>query len=454
MGPNRFGGAATGFVHPVIAIAVLIACVLILTVPRRRILAPLLGAAILVPMDQVLVIGGLHFQMIRVLILVGWIRVLMSGRGPADPTSPRPRWNPIDTALVICVVLGAIDIILLWQSTAAAQNQLGTVYMDLGLYFLLRALVQSEADILYGIRILAWISAFVAVVMIIEQVTRTNPYVYIWANASPDTSVMERDGKFRAMACFAHPLLAGTFGAICFPLFLALWHKDSKARRLSIIGMCSSVAIVWAANSSTPLLALVASILATFLWPIRRSMRILRWGIVITLISLHLSMKAPVWALIGRVDVTGSSSSYHRYQLVDQFIRHFSDWWLFGTKDNASWGWDMWDLANQYVAVGETSGLFPFIAFVAIIVYGFKMLGNACRRAAGRVSERFLWTLGIAMFANVVAFFGISYHDQTIAVWYLFLAMIPVASSRPRSVHDASTAVHKSRQLDTTPALV
>ena len=40
---------------------------------------------------------------------------------------------------------------------------------------------------------------------------------------------------------------------------------------------------------------------------------------------LHLVMNGPVWSLIARVDLTGSSSSYHRYYLLDNCIRHFSD---------------------------------------------------------------------------------------------------------------------------------
>jgi hypothetical protein len=145
-------------------------------------------------------------------------------------------------------------------------------------------------------------------------------------------------------------------------------------------------------------------------------------------------MKAPVWALIGRIDVTGSSSSYHRYQLVDQFIRRFADWWLLGTKSNGDWGWDMWDQANQYVAVGESGGLLAFICFVAIIVVGFRYVGKARRAALGnRTGELLVWSVGAALFANVVAFFGISYYDQTMVCWYLLLALIPgVAASLVR----------------------
>lgn len=420
MQPIRFGGVQFGFVHPLILIAVLIGAALILLLPRKQVMTPLLMTSILVPMDQVVVIAGFHFQMIRLLILVGWIRVLMNGGAGGR------RWTAIDRGIVAWAILTAIDISLLWQSTAAFQNQLGTLYTVFGVYFLLRALSQDQNALVTAIRSLAWTSAVVACVMIVEQATHRNPYAYIWATAPQGSSVMERDGKFRAMACFAHPLLAGSFGAICLPMFVWLWRASKKSRTLAWAGMASSTAIVLAANSSTPLLAYVGSLLALMLWPIRTRMRMLRWGMVIVLVALHLTMKAPVWALIARIDVTGSSSGYHRYQLVDQFIRHFGDWWMLGTTHNADWGWDMWDLANQYVAVGETSGLLPFIFFIAIIVCSFKMIGKARKQARDRATESFVWALGAAMFANVVAFFGISYYDQTMVVWYLLLAIIPV----------------------------
>jgi len=187
--------------------------------------------------------------------------------------------------------------------------------------------------------------------------------------------------------------------------------------------------ITVACNSSTPALGYAAGLVALCLWPARRWMRAVRWGIAITLVSLHLVMKAPVWHLISRIDITGSSSSWHRYMLVDQCIRHFGDWWLLGVKDTSAWGYDMWDTANQYVSTCDNSGLLPFLLLVAILIYGFKYLGKA-RRAAGRDRKKalFVWALGSALFANMISFFGISYFDQTMVAWYALLAMISAAT--------------------------
>jgi hypothetical protein len=230
------------------------------------------------------------------------------------------------------------------------------------------------------------------------------------------------------MAGFGHPILAGTFGAILMPLFIGLWLKDRKNLKIALTGLAASTVIVWASASSTPLLAYAGGLMALCMWPLRDWMRSIRWGIVATLVSLHVVMKAPVWQLIDRMDVVGGSSGYHRYQLVDQCIRHFTDWWLYGVKDTGAWGWDMWDTANQYVSVADSTGLIPLILFVAILVYGFKYVGAARKAWVGnRNMELYNWSLGAAMFANAVGFFGISYWDQTEVVWYAFLAIIATA---------------------------
>ena len=60
MPPSKFGAAGTSYVHPLIIAAILVAVVLMFVLPRKRVIIPFLAAALLIPMDQVLVIGGLQ----------------------------------------------------------------------------------------------------------------------------------------------------------------------------------------------------------------------------------------------------------------------------------------------------------------------------------------------------------------------------------------------------------
>ena len=161
----------------------------------------------------------------------------------------------------------------------------------------------------------------------------------------------------------------------------------------------------------------------------RRHMRAFRWGLLSVLVGLHLVMKAPVWALIARIDLTGSSSGYHRFMLVDGCIRHFSEWWLFGFKNYDQWGWDMWDLSNQYVAYAITGGL---VITGLIHRYYRSKLWTAWERRGGLSRETqnkngFCGASALALLSHVVAYFGIGYFDQMQFAWFALLAIISVA---------------------------
>jgi hypothetical protein len=428
MGPShlKFGGGVSETVlNPVVLLLVLIAGVLICVLPRGKVIVPFLIASILIPIDQVLLIGPAHFPMLRLLILAGFVRMTK------DKLSSKRKLlaggiNKIDIALILLTVITAINGILLFPESGSVVYQLGNVYTILGAYFVVRYMIRDEEDIVRTIQTLVWVVAFVAMIMSYEVATGHNPYAILGgAGASQYATLAIREGKIRAQGPFAHSILAGTFGAILVPLFVALWWKGKKYRKFTVIGIISATIMTVACNSSTPVLAYGAGVLALCMWPIRGWMRAIRWAIVITLVTLHLSMKAPVWNLINRIDISGGSSGWHRYMLVDQCIRHFGDWWLMGVKDTSVWGWDMWDTANQYVGTCDNSGIIPFILFITILVYGFKYLGRA-RKAARRDKKRalFIWALGSAFFANVVAYFGISYFDQTQVGWYALLAMV------------------------------
>src|SRR6185312_1866114 len=112
----------------------------------------------------------------------------------------------------------------------------------------------------------------------------------------------------------------------------------------------------------------------------------------------------------------------------DNTIRHFGDWWLLGFKDYDKWGFDMWDLSNQYVAYAVSGGLATLMLFIAIISRSFGGIGTARKLVAGnRKEEWFLWCLGAALFTHVVGYFGIGYFDQMQFAWFALLAVICVA---------------------------
>jgi hypothetical protein len=425
---NFGGGVADTVVNPFVLAVVLLAGVLICILPRRKVIIPFLAIGILVPINQILMVGGLHFQMLRVLALFGFARLAwtkFSGREEIFSGG----MNGIDKAVIVLTVFSAIDGMVLWTLWGEVVFQLGNLYTVFGVYFLLRYLIRDAEDVRHALQTLTYVVVFVAVIMTYEHFTGKNVYYAMLGGANVEmfSKAIDRADIFRARGCFAHPILAGTFGGFMAPLFIGWWMRDRKCRNYAALGALGATLISFSVGSSTALFAYLAGIGALCLWPMRGNMRLLRWGVVGVLVAGQLYMKSPVWHIISDVSLSDGSSSYHRYQLVNQCIRHFWDWVLIGTKDYASWGFDMWDLSNQYVATADTVGLIPLMALLAILVFGFKYLGRARRIAENegdKEQERFLWAIGASLFANLAAFFGISYFDQIIVPWYALLAII------------------------------
>jgi hypothetical protein len=368
------GGTNATTLSPIVLIAMLIAIVLILALPRKYVIVPVLLIAFLVPIGESVYAVGVHWLVLRIIILAGLARfVAMNITAKKSPFAGG--FNCVDKAFLICSVVQAIATPLLYMDSQALVNQFGVLIDFLGGYFLLRVLIQDEADAYRTLKCLALLSVVLGASMVREQVSLQN----IFGQIGLDRTVPEvREGKIRSQAVFQHSLTAGTFGATLLPLFVLLW-KNGKAKLMGTAGIIGCTIMTICSNSSTPLLAYVAGALGVILWPIREKMKTVRRGIVIGLLALQLVMKAPFWFMIAHIDLTGGSSGYHRAELIDQFIMHFTNWWLIGTKDAGTWAYDLWDQQNQYVSVGEGGGLLALVFFIALISRTYAKVGVARR---------------------------------------------------------------------------
>jgi hypothetical protein len=423
----RFGGGASETVlHPIVLAAMLIAIVLIFVLPRKHVIWPFLLTAFLIPLGQSILLGGLHFFVIRIIILTVAVRMLASWF-----TSPEgifgDRLGVFDIVFLVWAFCRALAGALVFSFNSGALVYQGGFLLDaIGGFFVLRYLICDEEDIYRTLRVFATISIIIGGCMLFERVQHLNVFGLL---GGVRTVPEVRNGSVRAEGPFQHELLAGTFAATLVPLFFLLW-RQGKSRILAALAVIAATVMVITSHSSTSVMAYAAGLLAVFAWPLRRRMQLVRWAFVLALISLHLVMKAPVWFLIARVDIVGGSSGYHRAMLVNDFIEHFHDWWLMGTTENARWGNTMWDLCNQYVAEGQLGGLATFLCFLALIYICFSRIGTARHAVEGdRQKEWYFWILGATLFSHVVGFFGISYFDQTRVSWFALLVMIVTATA-------------------------
>jgi len=420
----RFGGGANeAILHPLVAMWMLIAIVLILALPRQKAITPFLLAFFTVPLGQVVLVGNLHFPMLRILILVALARCLTSGKSSFERKFTGG-FTPIDCTVLCWTVSGLVIVSLQWMELQAFVKFAGDFVDTLGGYLAVRFLIPDRETIGRTVKVLAVICLIHAACMTNEHITRINAFGYL-GGTSLNTEV--RDGRVRAGGVLG-TIQSGTFGGVLLPLFVWLW-TDRKCRMIAALGTVGAATMVITSGSSTSIMALGAGVVGLGFWALRKRMRLLRRGMVLMLTGLHLLMNGPVWWLIARVDVTGGSSSYHRYLLIDTLIRHFADWWLLGTRENGTWGWEMWDTCNQFVDVAVKGGLLTLGIYIVILKRSFGAIGNARKKVDGdRKQEWFLWCLGATLFANVVAQFGINYMIQLQLLLFPLLACISVAT--------------------------
>lgn len=411
-----FGGGASETTVGAYALVALIAAIVgILALPRSYGIGALLLGAILIPQGNVIVVGGLHLQPAKVLSLVGMIRIGVGG----VPRVGGGILRRLDRVVIAWAVCRALAISLVWMQAGAVIRQMGLLWSVLGMYLCIRFLIRSHSDAAVAVKALALAMAVVAVGGILEQTIQRNVFGTILGGVQEIPSV--RNGRIRSQGPFGHAILGGSFAATSVPLFVWLWC--ARARMMAAIGVLAATAFCLTTASSTPILAYISGVVTMCLWPVRKIIPLLLRCLVLLAVVLHVVMKAPVWMLIARIDLTGGSSGYHRAKLIDMCIQHIGDWWLIGTRDAWSWGWDMWDLSNQYVAECEGGGIVTFVLFIAAIRITIRSLAVA--RSHAPVGRRAfgLWALSAAVTAHLVAFFGASYWDQSQFAWFVLLAV-------------------------------
>jgi hypothetical protein len=397
--------------------------------PRRFALVPLALITCYVTFGQQIVVAGLHFTMLRLLVLVGVFRVVVRGDTRGF------EWLKIDKILLAWVFSSVLAYTLLWGTTEAFINRLGLAYDSIGLYFIFRCLIRDFDDVRKLSKVFAFLLVPLAVSMCAEKMSGRNPF-YVLGGVPEYTAI--REGVLRCQGPFLHPILAGTFGAIWLPLSVGLWTQGKGYRFSAFLGIVSSTIITLLAGSSGPLGSYMAGWIGILVWPLRQKMRMVRWGIVAALVAVQASMDAPLWFIFAHVNIMSGSTGWHRSFLIDRTIANFFDWWLIGTKDTAAWGVWAGDITNQFILEGVRGGLVTMLLFIAIVVLAFSGLGVAMREVKdkSRRDHLLIWAIGSTVFAHIVSFFGVSYFDQNIVNWYLILGIIATVFTLHKHVSD------------------
>lgn len=401
-------------VHPVgLAVLLLLALALVFA-PRRYAAIPILLMAALIPSAQKVAIFTLDFTFLRILVIFGVLRIVARGEHRAV------RWQLMDKIFLAWVAVSFL-MPLLRVGPRVLVFECGVAYDALGLYFIFRSVFRSWPDLFAFARACALVAVPVAAAFLFEHATRHNLFA-VFGGVHEITVI--RQGRLRCQGPYSHPILSGCFWAVLMPLVAARWWSRGH-RWEAFAGTTACLAIVYCCASSTPVLGVAAAALAAGTFFLRQHLRLVRWLTVFGLVGLHFLMNAPVWHLICRVSAVGGSTGWHRFHLVDQFIRRCGEWALVGTNGTAHWGYYLFDVTNYYVAQGVTGGVLRLGLFITLMALTFRGIGRLARAAVGDAPRlATAWALGVAFFAQAACFIGVSYFGQIIMLWYLFPALV------------------------------
>ncbi|MEZ5276840.1 MAG: hypothetical protein R3F07_10720 [Opitutaceae bacterium] len=404
----------------------LLSALALLLVPRRWAFLPLLAGVCYITYGQGIEVGALNFTVVRILIFTGFVRAISRGERIVGG------FIVLDWVMIAWGLAAAVSSLGHDDPSGALIYRLGLFYDCGGVYLLVRTWCRDVEDAVHLLRVCAFLLVPVAFEMLTEKLTGQNSFS-VFGGVSLESAV--REGRIRAQGPFMHPILAGTVGAVCLPLLLGFWQKH---RWSAVLGSASCLTMVFACGSSGPMMSAIFAIGALFLWRYRTHMRTLRWMAVLTYIGLDLVMKVPAYYLLGRFDLAGGSTGWHRAELINSGIRHLDEWWLAGTDytrhwmpTGVSWNPNHTDITNHYLAMGVLGGLPLMILFIVVMVIGFSYVGQSIRAIpeTEQESQRFVWALGASLFANAATCISVSYFDQSFVFLYLTLGSIASVKS-------------------------
>ena len=141
------------FINPLGLVFTLTMCVLLVILPRKYALFPILALVCYMTMGMRVMIADLNFTMIRILLVFAWARLLLRGE------FRRIQLNTLDKVVIAMTISSLIAYTLLWQTGDAFKWKLGEAYNQLGIYFFFSSIENCFAsELMYGASPLPMIS--------------------------------------------------------------------------------------------------------------------------------------------------------------------------------------------------------------------------------------------------------------------------------------------------------
>jgi hypothetical protein len=362
-------------------------------------------------MNQRIVIAGCEFTTLRILVFAGILRVLIRREKKSS------HWHGFDKLVLIWNLSGTLMYTIQYGTLAAFINRCGVMYDSLGIYWIFRNFFQTFEDIASVIKMFAICALISTPLVTAEKINSASPFSFF----GPVGASFHR-GRFQCAGPFPHYIMMGCFWISLIPLFYGA-YKAKINPLLNMTAIFCSIALVYFSASSTPLLTGAGIVLFWQCYKSRAQGKKIFYITCLLILILHFVMQVPVWHLLSRVNIFGGSTGWHRYYLFDQFVKHASEWFLFGTKSTEHWGEGLVDVTNQYVLEAVRGGSITLIFFLFIMYNAIKICGRNSLALAEQPIHWLSWGVGISMLGHAVSFWGVSYFGQILMLFYMTLAM-------------------------------
>ena len=389
----------------------LILAVALFVIDREYLLIPFLLCACFIPADQRMIVMELDFTPLRILVIVGALRLL------ARDELRSIRWNNLDKLLLIWALVGATVFVAQWMDMKMVIFKCGILFDVLGLYWIFRQSIECWEDIVLVFKVLAVCCILLAPFVVYERIAGSNPFAVLG-----DTGTEVRLGRYRCQATFSHSIILGLFFATLTPCFIGL-RKTPNWEFISWLAVGSSVFAVFASASSTPIFTLAFLLMLMVMFNYRSYGRNAMQVATLVLAGLHIIMNAPVWHLISRVSAVSGSTGWHRYALIDNAVSHFREWALLGCKSTEHWGYGMGDVTNQFILEGIRGGIVTLILLVVLLFLVIRTVWRFTLLPTSPEVQWLSWGICIMIIGHCVSFLGTSYFGQIRMFLYLMFAI-------------------------------
>jgi len=415
-------------VNPAALIFFITSAALLMSVPRKWAILPLLLGCSYMTMGQGIEVGSVSLPIYRMLLLVGVIRIFLRGENLPGGI------NRIDQLMIVWGLWVIFSSLFHDPERAGLVYACGIVFNQALIYFLIRIWTGTIEDIGDVISIVALLLVPIAIEMMFEKVSGHNLFSVF--GGVPENTLL-REGRLRAQGPFRHPILAGTVGATCIPWFISIFNRH---RSTAILGIVAGAMMTIASASSGPIMSAAAGLGAIMLARFSSHLGMMRKLAIGLYVLLMCVMTKQPYYLISRIDFSGGSTGWHRSYLIDQTFKHLSEWWIFGTDKTRHWMPNQGfatdplhtDITNFYIGFGVTAGLPAMILLISILATGFYWIGITYDLIKKNYQSKAftIWCIGCSVFAHAVTGMSVAYFDQSVVFLWMGIAITSTIYSR------------------------